>query len=149
MPASTPRSTARAGFTLIELVAAAAVLAAAGVMTVEIVVWSRAATRAIDEERLAWHKASNCLELLSAEGYETVTPRRAAECRLPEASRAALTAGELSVTVTPLDEFPRRKRITAELSWEAGPAQPRRVVRLTTFLHSPGDRPKSAKGEGP
>jgi prepilin-type N-terminal cleavage/methylation domain-containing protein len=133
-----PRGTrSRLGFTLLELIAASVVLAAAGVMTAQVVVWSRAAARVADEERLAWQEASNCLELLTAEGYEAVTPRRAAECRLSDVASAGISAGQLVVTVTALDEPLPSKRITAEVAWELGDAQTQRTVRLTTVLYAP------------
>ena len=135
----------RRGFTLLELIGASAVLAAAAVMTAQVVVWSRGAARAADEERLAWQEASNCLELLTAEGYEAATPRRAGEYRLSAASTAALSAGQLTVSVTPLEEPLRPKRITAEVTWEAGASQPRREVRLTTVLYPPRRSGEGAK----
>ncbi len=126
--------------------AAAVVLGAAAVMTAQIAPWSRAAARSADEERLAWLEASNCLELLTAEAYDAITPRRAGECRLSDVSAAAISAGQLTVTVTPVEEPLRAKRITVEVAWEAGASQPRRAVRLTTVLYAP---PRPGEGGKP
>jgi type II secretory pathway pseudopilin PulG len=132
----TPHRRRRRGVTLLELVAAAAVLAAATGMTAQVVVWTRAASRAADAERLAWQEASNCLELLTAEGYEALTPQRVAECRLNDATAAALGAGQLTVTLTALDERGSPKRILAEVSWEDRAAGRKRAVRLTTIVYT-------------
>jgi prepilin-type N-terminal cleavage/methylation domain-containing protein len=137
------RPRGRAGFTLLELMASAVVLGAAAVMTAQVALWSRAAARTADQERLAWHEASNCLERLTAEAYEAVTPARAGQFRLSEECSAALSAGQLTVTVKPVEQTLPGKRITVEVTWEAGAAQrrlaaqPRRAVRLTTILYAP------------
>jgi hypothetical protein len=125
--------------------AAAVVLGVAAVLTAQVTLWSRTAARAADDERLAWHEASNCLERLTAEAYDALTPRRAGECRLSDETAAALSAGQLVVVITPLDGPRSAKRITAEVTWEAGPSQGRRAVRLTTIRYAPRPSGEGAK----
>jgi hypothetical protein len=123
-------------------------LGAAASMTVQIMVWTRAANRAADEERQAWQEAANCLELLTAEGYDAVTPQRAAGCRLSQGLAAALGAGQLTVTVVDLEEPNRPKRITAEVTWDgAGPR--RRSVRLATIMYAAPAGGKMKEGASP
>jgi type II secretory pathway pseudopilin PulG len=141
------RGQRRRAFTLLELVGASVVLAAAAAMTAQVIVWTRAAARAADEEQVAWQEASNCLELLTAEGYEAITPERAAECRLSPGAVGAL-GGQLGVTVVELEEPSRPKRLTAEVTWEAAAAR-QRSVQLTTIVYPPLLRDKRKEQPNP
>jgi hypothetical protein len=130
------------GVTLLEYLGAAAILGTAAIMLLQLIAWTNAGRRALDEQRLAWQEASNCLTLLSAEGYAALTPERAAQCALSEAARRKLPEAKLNVAIEPVSEPTHAKRIVVEISWQPRLGNSSAPVRLTTFVYEPDSKPE-------
>jgi prepilin-type N-terminal cleavage/methylation domain-containing protein len=125
----------RRGFTLLEYIAAAVVLGLAATATLHLVAASNATQRAIQEQRVAWQEASNCLEELTAEGFAALTDERLARCRLGETTLQLLTDGKLTASVAPVADEPVAKRVTVEVTWKPRLGERCPTVRLTTFVY--------------
>jgi prepilin-type N-terminal cleavage/methylation domain-containing protein len=120
----------RRGFTVLETMAALAILSVAMVLAAQVGVWSlmersRSATRYEVLEA-----ANNILEAARVRAWTELTPNWAAEQRLPEALAERLYKGQLHVRVEPEASRPYCKRVTVEIRWTLDQAMPARPVRL-------------------
>lgn len=122
--------TSRRGFTVLETMAALAILSVAMVLAAQAGVWSlmersRSATRYEVLEA-----ANNILEAARARPWTELTPDWATEQRLPEILAERLHEGELHVRVEPEASRPHCKRVTVEIRWKLDQGMPARPVRL-------------------
>lgn len=120
----------RAAFTLVEIVAAAGLLAVLIVLVAELGYLSmRERTRGVARQ-LALEQAGNVLEAARACPWGELTPEWAAAQRLPDALKPQLPDGQLLVQVEPEKERPQTKRVTVEVRWQFEPQRPPESTRL-------------------
>jgi prepilin-type N-terminal cleavage/methylation domain-containing protein len=129
----------RSGFTVLEIVAAVAILGIAMLVEAQVVTWALAERSRADQVQAALELAANVLEEARATPWESLTPEWAAERKIPDSLRPR--DWRLGVQVEPEKSRPRTKRVTVEVHWapESGvPTRPARLVGLFTARSSAG-----------
>ena len=127
----------RRGFTLIEVIVAIALLAAALLAATQVLAISAKQRSAADRNFEAQLEASNVAEEIAAMDYDAITPGTAEGMKFTPEAQAAIPSAELKVTCEVLETYDLpTKRIAIEVSWPDVGAE-RRSVRLTTFKCSP------------
>jgi Tfp pilus assembly protein PilV len=128
-----PRATAR-GFTLVEATAAGVMLAAALVITAQLMTLSAAQTREVERRQLAGQQAANLLERLTATPWDELTAELAARQQLSADAQSRLPGVNLTVTVDAGDEQPASKRITVEIRWRNRAGEFTAPVSLSSWV---------------
>lgn len=128
----------RRGYVMVELVMATLLLAAAMVLTVQILGWLASERRAADRRERAALEAANLMEHLTAQPWDAITPEAAGALELSSSAHQALPGAELKATVTRTEGDPPAKRIGIALRWRNRSGQFEAPVRLTAWVHSPG-----------
>jgi prepilin-type N-terminal cleavage/methylation domain-containing protein len=129
---SSPACPGRRGFTMIEMVAAMALLMVAMTLVVELVGWVAAERRAAERRTRAIQEAANLMERLTARAPGVLTPEGVAALRLSPAAQAALPGGELKVRLDPAEDGLTRIRL--ELRWRDRSGGFEAPVRLTSWV---------------
>ncbi len=127
------RASNHPGFTLIELMAATALLVTFVAVLVPMFQATVAQRRSIERRQAATLEAANALERVSALGWDELTAERAAAIRLSEEARQTLPGGELKLEFIQTAGEPDCRRIVVEVGWEPQPGQPRQTVRLAAW----------------
>jgi type II secretory pathway pseudopilin PulG len=122
----------RRGFTMLEMVAAVAMLMAAMTLVVQLVGWVAAGRRAAERRTRAIQEAANLMERLTARAPGDLTPQGVAALRLSPSARNALPGGELTVHVDPGEAGLTRIRL--ELRWRDRSGGVEAPVRLTSWI---------------
>jgi len=120
----------RAGFTLLESMAALGVLTTAAVLVAQLATWSMIERTRTDDRLAAMDAAVNIMESVRARPWSELTPEWAAGLKLSEPVAGRLKDGELSVRVTPEPDRPHVKRVTVEVHWDHRPSVPVQSVLL-------------------
>ena len=128
-----PLTRPRAGFTVAETVIALAVLAGAAALTAEMVTRALADRSRLEARAEAVDAAVNVLEAARARPWDQLTPEWAAALAVPE-SLSRWPDSRLTVTVEPVPDRPRAKRVTAEVRWEREGREPWPSVTLATVV---------------
>jgi type II secretory pathway pseudopilin PulG len=123
----------RRAFTLGEVVIALAVLAAAGTIAATALTRLLADRSRLDARLEAVEAATNALEEARARPWDGLTPEWAAARPTPPVL-ARWPGSKLTVKVEPEPGRPRVRRVTAEVSWDRGEAEPWPAVSLTTLV---------------
>jgi hypothetical protein len=122
------RGRQRAGFTVLETVAALGILAVVAVLVAQLGFWSLAERARAEEQFAAVESTANVLEAARARPWAELTPEWAAAQRLPEDVAIRMEDGVLTVRVEPEPDRPRVKRISVELRWHQREGLPSRSV---------------------
>lgn len=126
----------RRGVTLFEVSAAGILLAAAMVMSLQVLGSIAANERAAERRQWAVQEAANVLERLAALDWAEVTPERAAAAELSAPAREALPGGQLVVEVTgPADDTADAKRIVVEVRWRNQSGSRATAVRIVAWKY--------------
>ncbi len=128
----------RRGFGLIEMAACGVMLAAAMVVTVQVVSWVAVERRAVGRRERAVREAANLLERAAARPWDELTPASLAGLRLSDSTAAALPGAGLEARVATSDDAPARKKITIEVRWRDRSGRPEAPVRLVTWAYRRG-----------
>ena len=128
-----PPTWPRAGFTAIEAVIALAVLAGAATLTAEMVTGALADRSRLEARAEAVEAAANMLEHARARSWDELTPEWAGSQVVPE-SLSRWPDSRLRVTVEPMPDRPRAKRVTAAVRWDREGREPWPAVVLTTVI---------------
>ena len=118
---------------MIELCAAAALLAvalSAVVSTLAVVARQR---RGAELHARALEEADNLLERLTAEPWEAITPERIVQLGFDQLVADALPEGELRIDVVTPADAPATKRIDLAVAWRPAVGKATNQVRLTTW----------------
>jgi prepilin-type N-terminal cleavage/methylation domain-containing protein len=139
-------ATGRRGFTVLETLAALAILAVAMVLAAQAGVWSLMERSRNATRYEVLEAANNILEAGRARSWSELTPDWAAEQRLPQLLAERLHKAQLHVRVEPEASRPHCKRVTVEIRWTLDQGQPARPVRLVAVF---GVRSAAATGGKP
>ena len=137
---SMPGPTSGAGFTLLEVCVAAAVVAAAAVICVQFLTTTLQHGRVLRDQQYARQEAANVMERLAAWPWEELTGERAAEVQISAWAREALPGAVMKVDVLPSAAEPEAQRIVVEISWPDRPHRAGRPVRLVSWRYRAADR---------
>lgn len=132
---SRPSGGRRPGLGLVEMVVTVALLAVAMTATVQVVGWVALERRSVDRRERALGEARNLLERLAARPWDDLTPEAAARVRPSDASAHFLGKPTLTVTITPADDAPARKKLAVELRWPDRSGRPEAPVRLIAWVY--------------
>ena len=125
----------RRGFTLIECLAAVALVAAVLALTMQLVHASAVQRRAVQQRELAIQELANLMERLSILPWQDLSPEKARSMQLSEHARGALPGAELTIDVTASSEGPQAKRILISLRWEDESGRPATPLRLAAWRY--------------
>jgi type II secretory pathway pseudopilin PulG len=121
------------GFTVLEVMAAAVMLAAAMVITVQVLALSRAQARDSQRRQLAIQVAGNLLERLTATNWDRLDSAVADAKERSKESVSRLPGGELDVTIESDSAPPRSRRITVTIRYRSRGGEFTSPVRLTAW----------------
>lgn len=124
----------RAGFTVIEMSVAFAILATVLVLVAQISYWSLTHRLECIAKHLATEHANNILEAARATPFQDLNDQWGADLGLPKDSRAFLNEGKVGVKVEPEATVPGVKRVTVEISWTQNSSLPPQVVKLMALF---------------
>jgi hypothetical protein len=122
----------RAGFTLVELTCASLILVGVMVMTVSFLGWIASEDRWVERRRAAETEASNVMERLTIEPWESLSSAKANVKGLSSEARRALPDGTVSIRIQ--DSGPSLKRIHVEVRWRDASGRAPAPVRLTSWV---------------
>ena len=125
----------RAGFTLIESCAAAALLVAAISLSVALVTSLARQRQAASMHAHAVLAADNILERFTSEPYEAITDERAAEICHDARVAELLPGGGAHITVGAESGSPLGKRIEVEIVWQADGSGASRRHQIVTWVY--------------
>jgi type II secretory pathway pseudopilin PulG len=123
--------------TLLELVAAAALLATILVVCLQLLAATTLQRRAADQRQLALMEVENTLERLTARPWNELTPQTAAGQLSPNL-RGRLPGAELKVEVTTSPAEPLAKRIAVSIRWKDHSGQFTKPVTIVTWRWKEG-----------
>lgn len=132
---SIPRKPAR-GVLLLEVLAAAALIAVLATLCLQLFGSSLAQRRALRYRQLAMQEAANALERVATRSWEELTPARLPKESLSAEAAKILPQGHLNVEVLPADGPPEGRQLLVSVDWRDGPGQEPLVVRLTAWRYA-------------
>lgn len=143
---SQARGERRAGFTLLELTVAVAIIAMLVVIVAQCLSFGLQERARVGAQQAATELAANVLEEARALPFEKLDQKWADGVAIPSESADLLPDGKIIVTVSPEKGLPRAKRVHVEVRWQFEPHLGVQRVSLTTLL---APRESKAKGETP
>jgi prepilin-type N-terminal cleavage/methylation domain-containing protein len=123
----------RRGVTLMETLAALAVLGVAMLTLSQIAYLSLCERQRNAAREGAVEAAANLLEAARACSWEDLTPAWAEQQRLPEALSRRMRDGRLEIRVEPEASLPHTRRITVAIHWLLDDGKPARPVQLVAL----------------
>jgi len=135
------KTTNRAGFTLVELIATTVLLGAVMMSAAPLLGWISVVQRSSMQRQLALQEATNILERMSAQPWETITDETALAVTLSENTRHHLKQPKLTITVTNIETPLPAKRINLSLTWKNHADDFWAPVRLTTWVYQHKESP--------
>ena len=131
----TRTSAQRRGLTIIEVTAAAAMLAVLLACSVQVMRALANQQRAAARRVMALQTVQAVTEELANVPWDQLTPDTASKLTIPEAAKLHLLGAALSATVADDDEPIESKRLSVELRWQTPSGQPSAPLRLTTWVY--------------
>jgi prepilin-type N-terminal cleavage/methylation domain-containing protein len=122
----------RRGMTLLELVAAAALLGTLLVVCLQLLVATAQQRKVADQRQLALLEVENAMERLAARPWSELNPQTAAG-QLSSSVRSRLPDAELKTEVTTSAAEPLAKRIAVTLRWRDVSGQFTKPVTIVTW----------------
>lgn len=123
------------GLTIIEVTAAAAMLAVLLACSVQVMRALANQQRAAARRVMALQTVQAITEELANTPWDQLTPEAAGKLTIPEAAKLHLPGAALSATVAADDEPIESKRLSVELRWQTPNGQPSAPLRLTTWVY--------------
>ncbi len=124
----------RTAFSLVEVVAAAAVLGVAMTLTAQLVLSVTNLRRSAREHQIAREEVANVLVELSVAPWETLSAERAKQVTTSAAARQTLASGELSIEIAPVPGEPETRRLVARFSWRNRRGEPQPPVQAVAWV---------------
>lgn len=125
------------GFTILEVMVAAALTALLVTMCVRMLTSSAAQRRGAERRSVALEEAANVAESVAALPWDELTSERVGQIQLSESARQALGNGSLKVSLEPAASGPASKQIRVQLTWP-NPAGGEATVELSSWAFAPG-----------
>lgn len=123
----------RAGVTLMELTAAAAMLGMLLASSVQVLRTFSHQQRAADRQGVALQTVQNLMEELTNRRWDELTPGDVTGLRVPDAVASYLPGAEIMATATDEPEPVESRRITIALTWDTPSGQRGGPVQLTAW----------------
>ena len=123
----------RRGFSMIELLVAAGLLATLLTVCVQLSGVASAEQRALGQRQAAMNEAANVLERLSIRPWNELTDKDLGELPLSAAARQSVPDGRLEIHVAQPADQPGAKRISVILRWPDRDGRPEQTARLTAW----------------
>lgn len=127
----------RRGFTLVEVSAAAAILALCMALTVQVVGWVGAERRIAARRQWALREADNLMERLTIRPWESLKPDGVDDPKVVERIRSELPDGRLKIEVSPATGDPAAKRVRVEIRWKNKAGNDDAPVQVTAWIYQP------------
>ena len=121
------------GLTLVEVVAAASVLAVLLTTSVQMLSALAERQRAAERRTLAIETVQALVEQLGNMAWDDLTPQAAEQLALPDQARPFLPGAKLEAAIVDEAEPVAAKRIVVKLTWNGPGGQPTGPVRLTAW----------------
>lgn len=96
---------------------------------------SAAGRRAVEARQTALVEASNVMERLSAQPWETLAAEKSPPVELSAWAKKSLPGGRLDVEVTPSGQTPEARRIAVAVQWQDAAGRLQRPVRLVAWRY--------------
>jgi prepilin-type N-terminal cleavage/methylation domain-containing protein len=125
----------RRGFTILEVLVSAAILAAMTTVCVELLGLLGAQQRAIAQRHTAIREAGNIMERLAAAPFGDITRPLLDGVKLSSEAAAALPAAELKIELESTDDPPAAKRIAISIRWKDRSGQWTAPVSLVSWKY--------------
>jgi len=126
----------RRGFTLVEAMVGAMLLAVAATICLQLLTLSTAAGRAADQRRLAAREAANIMERLMARPIDQLTPETIQGIELSKEATEALPEAQLAIRLDrQADDRPPATRLTLTLAWQGHGGRPAAPLRLVAWRY--------------
>jgi Tfp pilus assembly protein PilE len=125
----------RRGTTLIEVIAAGAILGALLTLSLQMMSAVAAQRRTIDQRQDATLELANAMERIAARPWDELTAQNLAQEQPSSAVRSRLPGAELKVEVSTPEAHPDAKRITASLHWQDRLGRQVPPVTITTWKY--------------
>ncbi len=122
------------GFSLIEVVAAAAVMGVAMTLAAQLVLSVTDLRRAAREHQIAREEVAGALEQLSVVPWEKLTEERAAQIMASTAAKDSIASGELTVEISPVAGEPESRRLVARFTWRNRRGEPQPPVQAVAWV---------------
>lgn len=126
-------STRRPGTTVLELIAAGAILTVLLVVCAQMLNRTASQQQAISNRRAALQMTANAMERISALPWEELDQSAAGAIATAVVRQAMLRDARLEVTVEELDETLRQKKIRVTATWLEGSDEVERKQQLTAW----------------
>lgn len=126
-----------------EVMVAAVLLAAAGVVCAQMLALSAASSRTAELRRLAARETANVMERVMALPVDDLTPDAVARIQLSESAKKTLPDAKLAIRLDrETAAAPPATRITVELTWKAHAEEPSPPTRLLAWrFHAEEGKP--------
>ncbi len=125
----------RRGFSMLEMMVAAALLTCTMAMVAQMLGRSNARRRDAGHHRIAVQEAANVMERLSVRPFDELTPDGVANEQLSPQATESLREGVVEVHVSEVAGEPDARRIGVAVRWRGRPAQPAPSVELVTWRY--------------
>lgn len=135
MPRSVRGLRSRMGLTMIELIAAATILAVLLASTVQVIRVLDSQQRNVARRTLALEIAQALLEELGNTRWEELAPAVGTEWTIPEALTQSLPGATASATIVEEQDPVVAKRVTIEIEWPTASGVSAAPTRLTTWVY--------------
>lgn len=129
-------STRRHGTTVLELVAAGAILSVLLVVCAQMLSRTAVQQQAISNRRAALQMTANAMERISALPWEGLSQSAADAIAATVVSQAMLRDARLEVIIEELDETLRQKKIWITATWREGSDEVERKQQLTAWRYA-------------
>ncbi len=127
----------RRGMTLIETLAAGALLAVLVLVSAQMFAALSVQQRATLNRQAALHEAANQLERLTVVPWDELSERAVADAQLSAEAQAALPGGELEITLAESSDLPEAKQISVAVRWQDATGMPAARVELVAWTFRP------------
>ena len=126
-----------AGFSLVEVIAASAVLAACFLLATQMMNAVARQRRSTAQREVALAEAGNQMERLTLRPWDELTAEALAEVKLSELATEQLPGGELKLAVSTTAGEPAGKRLQLEIRYRMENGQFIAPVRLVSWIYRP------------
>jgi len=126
---------ARRGFSLLEVIVAAVILAALMSVCLQLLGAMASQRRAIDGRQRAIHQAANIMQRVCGRPWSELTDENVRRMQQGEQSLRAMPAVRVEIRLAQSPDELDAKQITVLIHWEDNPGRPARPIRLVAWRY--------------